>query len=247
MNRKSLFLSYATLLTTTILLNSTAIAKTNKTPQNPSNNSSRITIKGIMDLSVLPVINGTIVQYIPSPYGHLDGLLLRNGEQVIFSSSLGEAVKRLVHPGQDIIIRGLKAYKLPLIQAFSIGDQNGHIIEEDSLQTSHFPIPTIGPDYSVSGTIKTTIHNLQGQINGVILNDTTVIYIQPSDANNFKTLLTAGKTIYAKGAGSNNSLGKAIQARVLGTNAENLVTLDDINAPPPGPPAGSPTYDNIRQ
>lgn len=202
-------------------------------------------VKGVLDLSVLPVVKGNIAQYLPTPYGNLEGLLLTDGTQVLFSTMFGEMVKSFVHPGQTIAIHGLKAYSLPLIQAFMIVNQRGEQIQEDSPDANFAPVPITGPDLVVNGTIRQLLYNLQGQVMGMVLKDGTVIYLRSSDVARLGFILKPGIFIYVHGMGSVNALGKALQARSIGQTENNMVELSQFNAPPVGAPAGSPSYDYI--
>lgn len=200
---------------------------------------------GIMDLSVLPVVKGTVEQYLPTPYGNLGGLLLTNGTQVIFSTAFGEAVKTIARPGQDITIRGLKAYTLPLMQAFLVQDHNGRQVQEDNADMGSFPVPVIGPDLSVNGIVRVLLHNEKGEAMGVVLRDGIVIYIRPVDVKKLGFKLVPGMKLYARGMGSTTLMGKALQARLIGQSEDTMIGVSQLNAPPPGTPAGSPLYDYI--
>lgn len=220
-----------------------AVHNGGKVMQKPAN--STLPVKGILDLSVLPVVQGTVAQYLPTPYGNLGGVLLTDGTQVLFSTMFGEIIKGFIHPGQTVEIRGLKAYSLPLLQAFMIINAHGDQVQEDSPDANIAPVPITGPDLYVNGVIKQKLYNLQGQVIGVVLNDKTVVYIRPSDIQRLELKLEAGQPLYAQGMGSTTALGKALQARTIGRSEETQVDLSQINAPPMGAPAGSPSYDYI--
>lgn len=201
----------------------------------------------VMDLSVLPAIKGNVKQYLPTPYGNLGGLLLNDGTQIMFSTMLGEAAKTFTRPGQNITIRGLKARYLPLLQAFVIENQQGQKIQEDSPEAGFSPVPITGPDLFVQGQVGQLLYNLQGKVMGVVLKDGTVVYIRPSDVSKLGFDLQPGVSLYVRGMGSYTAMGKALQARLIGTTENHMIELLQINAPPFGAPAGSPAYDYIPQ
>lgn len=202
---------------------------------------------GVMDLSVLPAVKGNVKQYLPTPYGNLGGLLLNDGTQVMFSTMFGEAVKTFVRPGQDITIRGLRAYRFPLLQAFLIENQRGQKIQEDSPEAGFSPVPVTGPDLFVQGQVGQLLHNLQGKVMGVVLKDGTVVYILPSDVSKLGFDLKPGTSLFVRGMGSVTSMGRALQARLIGQKENHMTELLQMNAPPFGAPAGSPAYDYIPQ
>lgn len=205
------------------------------------------TSTGFMDLSVLPVVKGNVKQYLPTPYGNLGGLLLTDGTQVIFSTMFGEAIKTVVHPGQDITIRGLKARSLPLLQAFLVENPQGKILQEDSPEAGFSPVPVTGPDLFVQGKVGQLLYNLQGQVMGVVMKDGTVVYIRPFDVSKLGFSLQPGTALCVRGMGSVTAMGKALQARSIGQSEDHMIELLQVNAPPFGAPAGSPAYDYIPQ
>ncbi|MDI2112792.1 hypothetical protein [Commensalibacter nepenthis] len=225
------------------------IAKTPKKEPAPniSHGNNPNSSVDVMDLSVLPAIKGNVKQYLPTPYGNLGGLLLSDGTQIMFSTMFGEAVKTFVRPGQNVTIRGLKAKHLPLLQAFLIENEKGQKIQEDSPEAGFSPVPITGPDLFVQGQVAQLLHNLQGQVMGVVLKDGTVVYIRPSDIGKLGFGLQLGVSLYVRGMGSFTSMGKALQARLIGQTKDHMVELLQINAPPFGAPAGSPAYDYIPQ
>ncbi|CAI3935707.1 unnamed protein product [Commensalibacter communis] len=241
------YLLMGTMLMVTHIDNARAKIHKKEPVSNTSSGNTQNSSVDIMDLSVLPAIKGNVKQYLPTPYGNLGGLLLNDGTQIMFSTMFGEAVKTFVRPGQEVTIRGLKARHLPLLQAFLIENQKGLTVQEDSPEAGFSPVPITGPDLFVQGQISQLLHNLQGQVMGVVLKDGTVVYIRPSDIGKLGFDLQPGVSLFVRGMGSFTSMGKALQARLIGQTKDRMVELLQINAPPFGAPAGSPAYDYIPQ
>ena len=56
-----------------------------------------------------------------------------------------------------------------------------------------------------------TLHGRQGEVNGAVLDDGTVLRLPPPEAYRFAALLQPGQTVVAEGVGSANAIGKVIE------------------------------------
>lgn len=76
----------------------------------------------LYDPSQLPAFRGRVRQFTLTPRGDIDGLILADGTEVETPPYLSTAIAYSVKPGDVVIIHGLRAAALPLIQAVSITD-----------------------------------------------------------------------------------------------------------------------------
>ena len=83
-----------------------------------------------------------------------------------------------------------------------------------------------------TGHIKTQLHGSRGDLNGVLLEDGTIIRLPPEEADRLSSQLAIGQPLYATGQGMASSLGKVIEARQVGPSAAQLA---EIQPGPPGP------------
>lgn len=210
---------------------------------------------GLFDTSQLPVIHGKVAQYDLTPRGDVDGLILEDGTEVHTRPDLGMDLVAAVRPGESVTIHGLKARRLMLVQAQSVtGDASGRTVTDDGAASVRPPRPGPGPQASdggpleARGVVKMALHGPRGDLNGVLLQDGTMIHLPPDQASGLSDLLAPGKTILARGDGLRNALGTVIGARSIGPDAQHLTTIagppprhgigGPADAPPPPPPNG---------
>ncbi len=103
--------------------------------------------------------------------------------------------------------------------------------------------------------IKLQLHGPDDHINGVLLEDGTIVRMPPPDAERLAASLAVGQPLYARGDGMSGPLGKVITAREIGPSRTALTKIDeprferwmhdvfgggDAPAQPPPPPAPPP-------
>lgn len=198
---------------------------------------------GTYDTSQLPAIHGKVTQYDLTPRGDVDGLILDDGTEVHFRPDLGLQVTAIVRPGDAVTIHGLKARALKLVQAMSVtGDASGKTVDDEGpamggRRPPHPPgrEPGGGQPMQAQGVIKMQLHGPRGDLNGVLLEDGTMVHLPPPEAIRLASELTAGKTITVHGNGLQNVLGHVIAAEAIGPDDAHLTT---IAMPRPRPPRG---------
>ncbi|NHN85971.1 hypothetical protein GOB93_15170 [Acetobacter musti] len=200
----------------------------------------------VYDLSVLPAFSGIVSQYIPSPSGGVTGILLDNGTEVLVSPDVAWSLPKIVKPGEKVTGTGLRGKTLPLIRAFAISGPHGRSAEDTGItMPQHSPEMITGPDIVVHGPVWVRLYDIQGTLCGVVLKDHTVVKIPPGAAARIASWLTPGAIIFAAGPGTSGELGVSINAHEIGPDSQKLISLAAEDAPPPGPPPGSPGYDII--
>jgi hypothetical protein len=85
---------------------------------------------------------------------------------------------------------------------------------------------------TAQGRIKAQLHGPQGDLNGALLEDGTIVRLPPPEAQRLATELTPGAPLYVQGNGFAGPLGRVIEATWIGPNQNQLA---QIAAPPPGP------------
>jgi hypothetical protein len=173
------------------------------------------------DLNQLPAISGKVVQYLPTPRGEIDGLLLDNGTEVHFPPHLSSQVIFAVRPGDTVTVHGLKARALPLVAAASITNDATH-----TTVTVGGP-PSLREERPIEaqGTVKAQLFGPRGDLNGVLLQDGTVIHLPPPEAQRLADTLAVGKPILARGPGYDGPLGRALDAEEIGPDAAHLAKV----------------------
>jgi hypothetical protein len=179
----------------------------------------------------LPAIQGKVAQYSLTPRGDVDGLILEDGTEVHVPPHLG--MQLAVKPGDQVTVHGLKARSIAMVQAMSVTND-----ATDGTVTDNGPNGARGPrepsqQLSAQGRIKAQLHGPQGDLNGVLLEDRTIVRLPPSEAQRFAAELAPGQMLYVDGEGIAGPLGKVIAARLMGPSQAQLA---QIQAPPPGGP-----------
>lgn len=114
-----------------------------------------------------------------------------------------------------------------------------------------------GPDrdgtvLTALGVIKAQLHGPRGDLNGVLLQDGTIVRLPPPEAQSREAALAVGKTIFVSGGGNESALGKVVAARTIGTSEQDATSMmprrdgrgPQVGGPDAGPaPAADPAAD----
>ncbi|MDB5365650.1 MAG: hypothetical protein JWM77_1577 [Rhodospirillales bacterium] len=186
------------------------------------------------DPQQLPAVQGKVAQYSLNDRGDVDGLILEDGTEVHLPPHLGTQLVFAVRPGDAVTVRGLKARSLPLVQAMEVtADATGNTISDTG--------PAPARPMNVQGRVKAQLHGPEGDLNGVLLDDGTMVRLPPSEADRLAMSLAPGQTLYVEGDGVASPLGKVIAARAIGSNATQLARVAPKPGDRRGPPGGPPT------
>lgn len=188
------------------------------------------------DPAQLPAIQGTVAEYSLTPRGDVDGLILADGTEIHTPPHLGTQLVYTVKPGDAVTIRGLKARAIPMVQAMSVkNDATGATVTDTGVGG---PPRSHGVQHilSAAGRIKAQLHGPRGDLNGVLLEDGTIVRMPPPEAERLATMLVAGASVTVQGDGIEGPLGRVIEARSIGPDATHLTQV----ATPPRPPGHRP-------
>lgn len=177
---------------------------------------------GTYDLSQLPESKGVVKQFVLSPRGDVDGLILQDGTEVNFPPHLGTQVVYAIKPGDTVSIRGLRARMTPLIDAASIRNEATGVTITD---TGPGPSPDLAATL-VTGKITQLLYGKQGEVNGALLEDGTVVRVPPHEAVRLGNVLTAGSPLSVSGTLVTTPLGKVIEAWSIGASQTSMTQLD---------------------
>ena len=177
-------------------------------------------------------ITGVVAQYLMNPNGQLDGLLLSDNTEVKFPPHMSADLARAVRPNERVTAIGERE-GAQTFHAFTIVDANGQTLNE--ARPSHAPpLPGArGPNLqpmSVSGRIKALLHARRGEVNGAVLDNGAILRIAPDAGAQFIALLQPGAAISARGYGTENEFGRALQATEIG--AAGRVPISGATAAP---------------
>ena len=174
----------------------------------------------------------------------VDGLLLDDRTVIKFPPHLARELVEVIRPKERVRANGhLEAEKL----------LKGHVIANPATGRAIREIkPTpperasaLGPlqSLSVAGTIRVIRRNPHGDIDGVILEDGTLLHFPPHAGRQFAKLIREGQLLAAVGFGTVNDFGQTIAVAMLGRSADALALVE----PPPAKPKRHPEDSNVRE
>ena len=163
---------------------------------------------------------GKVAQYSLTPRGTVDGLILTDGTEVMVPPHMATAMVFAIHPADAVTVRGQKIGTGPVVTAVAVtNDATGAVID-----TSPPEPPRRMND---EGRVKLQLHDRQGRLNGVLLEDGTTVRMPPDEAARHATGLAIGQSLYARGNGVADPLGKVIAAREIGPNSAQLSKVSE--------------------
>ncbi len=193
------------------------------------------------DPAQLPVFHGHVAQYDLSSRGGVDGIILDNGTEVHTPRDRGDEIVAAVKPGDAVTIHGLKARALKLIQAMSVtndasaatvadtdaDDEHEHEHRHDG--RGHGRGDDDDDDQSIQtmlrGQIKLQLHDTAGNLDGVLLEDRTVVRLAPADAETLAAALAPGQTVFVRGDVQARLTGKMVRADAIGPSADQMTVF----------------------
>jgi len=182
----------------------------------------------VYDPAQLPSFKGTVAQYLMTPRGEVNGLILADGTEVHLPPFVSTQLVFAVKPGDAVTIHGVKARALPMVAARSVTN--------DATGATVLVMPPHGgrmggTALEAEGKVAAVLHTPRGEANGVRLEDGTLVRLPPGEAKRLEETLAVGKTVAVRGAGYAGPLGRVIAARQLG---ETKDSLKDVAGPRAG-------------
>ena len=172
----------------------------------------------VYDPAQLPEVKGKVAQYLLTPRGDVDGLLLADGTEVHLPPHLSTQLVFAVKPGDAVTIHGLKAKATAMVLAASVtNDASGATVQGGP----HGP-PASFAQIEASGKVKAQLHTPRGDVDGVLLEGGTIVHLPPPEAQKLAALLADGQSLFVRGFGYEGPLGKVVAAKELGADKDHL-------------------------
>jgi hypothetical protein len=178
------------------------------------------------DQDQLPAFHGKVASYSLTAKDEADGLILDDGTEVHISPRLSSELVFAIKPGDAVTVHGLKASAASMVLALSIVNDASGVRINDTFQ----PTPTPGqPNFTpprmmeARGRVKMALHGFDGRVDGVLLEDGTIIRLamgyNPPNAD----CLATGKDVVATGTGISGLLGRVLETRQISADSEASV------------------------
>lgn len=201
------------------------------------------------DPAQLPAIKGRVAQYSLTPRGDVDGLILDDGTEIHMPPHLGTQLAFAVKPGDQVTVHGLRAREVPMVQAMQVtNDASNQSVTDAGPGGPRGPGPRRHADAARQpledqGVIKAQLHGPRGDLNGVLLADGTIARLPPPEARRVATTLAVGQTVFVRGDGVANGLGRVIGVRAIGPNPQQLTEIAGPRMRHDGPDGAGPDGD----
>jgi hypothetical protein len=194
----------------------------------------------LYDPTQLPIFHGTVQLFTLTPRGDIDGFVLQDGTEVKTPPHLTSDLAAAVRPGDKVTIHGLKAASLALIQAMSVSnDATGAAVIDAGPTPGRTPPATPRREGDAptehDGSIRMVLHGPRGEINGVLLEDGTVLKLPPPEAARFTDVLARGRRITAAGIRYTMPSGSFVDLTALGPEGGPLRPIAGVPRPGPTP------------
>ncbi|WP_295551379.1 hypothetical protein [uncultured Pseudacidovorax sp.] len=190
-------------------------------------------------------VSGTLARWLINPNGEADGLLLQDGTQVSFPPHLSAELTALAQPGERIDVSGWRATEGGVLQAQQVSVRGRTVADQPPAPGAVPPAPrAMGAlaAMDAGGRIVRVLSSGRGDVNGVLLEDGTIVRFPPHVGRMIGGLLQPGAPLYAQGWGTRSPLGTALEATRLGASPKALQDVlsgsADMPAARPGPVPG---------
>ncbi|OYD89759.1 hypothetical protein CDG76_33665 [Nostoc sp. 'Peltigera membranacea cyanobiont' 210A] len=157
----------------------------------------------------------------------MDGLLLNNGLQVKFPPQMADSLVAMITPNTKVSIFGNPGFSTRFgqeVRAKKItNSQTGQTLVEQPSTTAPQP-PNLNnySTLSAEGTAQNWLVGHQGEINGVIISNGTIVKFPPHVGEQLASIANIGNTIQAKGFGTRNRYGQILEATALSVNGQSV-------------------------
>jgi len=184
-------------------------------------------------------IRGTVHGYLLTPAGDVNGLLLEDGTQVDVPPHLSARLSAAVHVRDQVEVIGVRAPGSPLVRATEVrGPSPSSVVRVDGPPAPMPPVRAAAAaplaPMTASGRIVALLYSPRGEVGGVLTQDGTQVRFPPqADPGH---ALAVGKSVYARGFGTQGPQGRALEATAVGSSAGDAQAVFAPPAPRPGEP-----------
>ena len=178
-----------------------------------------------------PTVSGTVQQYLLTPHGEVEGLLLTDGTIVRFPPHLSAALASTVKPGDAATVTGFlmaATAEERVVKALTITNTaTGQTVTDQP--PAGRPLPpelrglTLTP-LTVRGTVAHLIVNDHGDVDGFILSTGEQVKVRPHNGTTVVMLLgqQPGATVQASGYGTRNAFGTVVDVDALTVGSQTI-------------------------
>jgi hypothetical protein len=184
-----------------------------------------------LDPDHLPYVSAQVERFLLNPHGDADGMLLSTGLEVHFPPHLSRAVLAAVTPGDAVRVYGVRPRSVEMISAVLIETNSGQRILDNGPGKSKEPKrkesgpPPKHRPMEAHGLVRRALHGPKGEVRGILLNDGTIVRLDPDGVEAIAGWLIEGQPLVVSGDGLVTEHGKIIHARAVGPSRESMRAL----------------------
>jgi hypothetical protein len=178
-------------------------------------------------VSAAPVATGTVRRFLINPHGEVDALQLNDGTIVKFPPHMSQELTAAVKATDTVSVRGYREVT-GTVKAFVITNETSkqQVIERPAApdiakMPKHLRFAALSR-LKLTGKVERTMRGKKGEVNGVLLEDGTVVRFPRHAAFDFAALLQPGQTLAVEGLGSQTAFGRGVEATALGATLDTL-------------------------
>lgn len=175
------------------------------------------------DPTQLPSFTGNVECFLVNTAGETDGLLFREGPQVIIPPPVGESVRKAVPVGRPLVVWGIRARSAPVITMLAWAPDTS--TEPSFVERPWWRLPDVASStvmLSVEGEVRSPYFSPQGEAVGIILTDGTVIRMPPEAVAALGDRVKPGARLAVEGRGNESERGRALLAERIGPSPDKL-------------------------
>jgi hypothetical protein len=176
--------------------------------------------------NIAPLVTGALKRFVINPHGEVDGFILTDGTLVKFPPHMAVELTAAVKAGDAVSVRGFREFGGNVKAVVVTNEVSKRAVIErppapGMKMPKHLRFAMLSR-LQASGKIERAMYGKKGEINGVMLDDGTVVRFPKHAAFQFATQLQPGQVIAVEGLGTQNEFGRAIEAIALGANPQAL-------------------------
>lgn len=188
---------------------------------------------GPAEQAMLPssTIEAKVTRYLITPMGDVEGVLLDSGAVARLPIHMGKELVGAVKPGDPVSFEGVQEKQSTTLRVYSITDKQSQatVVMRDKKWTEvNMPamLRSMGlKELTADGAVQTILTGPRGDPNGVILDNGTIVRFRREAVYAASAQMKIGTRMVAKGYGTENEYGRAIDANAIGDTPETMKTV----------------------
>lgn len=176
-------------------------------------------------------ITGSVARYLITPLGDVEGIVLDSGAVARLPLHMGKDLVKVAKVGDAVSVEGVKDDQGTSFRAYSITDiKSKQIVVRRDKKWTEVTMPkslrSLGlKELTANGAVQSILTGPHGEPQGVILDNGTIVRFGKNAVYAASAQMKVGAKLAAKGYGTENEYGRAIDATSIGDSPETMKTI----------------------